>query len=76
MAADAVMGGDVEAMDALHGAYTALKGEGGFEDYLTQTRQAMAVQMDDFTLKNYQGEPLSFSQLKGQVVLLSFWFPT
>ena len=76
LAADAVMGGDVEAMDALHGAYTALKGEGGFEDYLTQTRQAMAVQTDDFTLKNYQGEPLSFSQLKGQVVLLSFWFPT
>ncbi len=76
LAADAVFGGDVEAMDALHGAYTATKGEAGFEDYLMQTRERLAVQVDDFTLNNYQGEPLTLSQLKGQVVLLSFWFPT
>ena len=76
LVADAILGGDVEAMDALHGAYTAVHGEEGFKDYLWQNRQRLAVQMDDFTLKNYQGEPLSFSQLKGQVVLLSFWFPT
>lgn len=72
----AILGGDEEAMDALNGAYTAARGEKGFEDYLKKTRQTMAVQMDDFTLNNYQGEPLTFSQLKGQVVLLSFWFPT
>lgn len=76
LVADAILGGDVEAMDALHGAYTAVHGEEGFEDYLWQNRQRLAVRMDDFTLQNYQGEPLSFSQLKGQVVLLSFWFPT
>lgn len=76
LAADAVLGGDVEAMDALHGAYTAAKGEAGFEDYLWTTRETMAVQIDDFTLENYQGEPMTFSQLKGQVVLLSIWFPT
>lgn len=76
LAADAVLGGDVDAMDALHGAYVAMKGEAGFEDYLVLVREGLAVQVDDFTLNNYQGEPLTLSQLKGQVVLLGFWFPT
>jgi tetratricopeptide (TPR) repeat protein len=76
LAPDAIMGGDMEAMDALHGAYTAMKGEGGFDAYLKEARASLAVEIDDFTLNDYQGEPLSFSQLKGQVVLLSFWFPT
>jgi tetratricopeptide (TPR) repeat protein len=76
LAPAAILGGDEEAMDALHGAFTAAHGEKGFEDYLKKTRNSMAVQMDDFTLNNYQGEPLTLSQLKGQVVLLSFWFPT
>ncbi len=76
LAADAVMGGDTEALDALHGAYTALNGKAGFQDYMQSTRESMAVLADDFTLNNYQGEPLTLSQLKGQVVLLNFWFPT
>ena len=76
LAADAVLGNDEEALDALHGAYVALKGEAGFEDYLKQTRKDLAKTIDDFTLNNYQGEPLTMSSLKGQVVLLSFWFPT
>jgi predicted small lipoprotein YifL len=76
LAADAVLGNDEEALDALHGAYVALNGEAGFEDYLRRTRQGLAKTIDDFTLNNYQGEPLTMSSLKGQVVLLSFWFPT
>jgi len=76
LVADAILGGDEEAMDALNGAYVAARGEAGFEDYLLQNRRRLAKKIDDFTLNNYQGEPLTFSQLKGQVVLLSFWFPS
>jgi len=76
LAVDAVLGNDEEALDALHGAYVALNGEAGFEDYLHRTREGLAKTIDDFTLNNYQGEPLTLSSLKGQVTLLNFWFPT
>lgn len=74
--ADAIFGGDMEAMDALNGAYVAVHGAAGFEDYLWENRRRLAKKVDDFTLSDYQGEPLTLSQLKGQVVLLNFWFPS
>lgn len=77
LAADAVMGHDEDALAGLRKAYDALHEDGaGFDEYLWSTRQRFARVADDFTLPDYEGEPVSLSSTTGQVVLLSFWFPT
>ena len=38
-------------------------------------RDARAKPAADFTLTSLDGKPVSFSSLRGKVVLLNFWFP-
>ncbi len=43
---------------------------------IDEARAANAKPAADFTLKNYDGQPVSLSDFKGKVVLLNFWHPT
>lgn len=75
---DASFGSDEKAARDIRDAYVAIHGgENGFEEYLWSTRQRIARKVDDFTLEDYDGSPVTFSELTaGKVTLLAFWFPT
>jgi len=76
VAADAVMGRDEGARKTLRAAYEALNGGlDGFDAFLWTTRQRLARQIDDVTLDDYSGEPVSLASTSGSVVLLAFWNP-
>lgn len=78
LAADALFGGDEDALTAMREAYVALHGgDTGLDAYLWSTRLAAAPRVPDFELPDYQGRPRAFSSLRGgEVTLLAFWFPT
>lgn len=77
LAAEAVMGGAEAAMEPFRQAYLALgRDEATFDEHLWQTRNELAKPAVDFTLPDYDGEPVSLSDFNGQVVMLAFWFPT
>jgi hypothetical protein len=44
--------------------------------HIDQTRESNATAASDFTLKDYDGKPVSLADFKGKVVLLNFWHPT
>jgi tetratricopeptide (TPR) repeat protein len=77
IAPDAVMLGGEEAMELLKKAYIGKHGsEAGLEEYLWNKRVGLARPVDDFTLPDFDGKEHKFSDLKGKVTILSFWFPT
>ena len=48
----------------------------GLDAYIMEQRRQLAKPAPDFTLKNLTGEDVSFSSLKGKVVLLNLFSPT
>jgi tetratricopeptide (TPR) repeat protein len=76
--APAAFFGDLEdALDPLKQAYLATGGnESGFDDFIWAQRKKLAKTVDDFTLNDYDGQPKRFSDLRGKVTILTFWFPT
>lgn len=68
--------------DALNGALASLatrlgKTPAQMDDDVWAAVGAQAKPFADFTLKRFDtGQPLTLSSLKGQVVLVNFWFPT
>lgn len=77
LAPEAVMGGNEEAMAPFKAAYLALgRDEAAFDEYLWQQRQELARPALDFALPGYDGTSHSLSDFNGQVVMLTFWFPT
>lgn len=68
--------------DALNEALTSLattlgKTTAQMDDDVWAAVGAQAKPFADFTLKRFDtGQPLTLSSLKGQVVLVNFWFPT
>jgi len=62
----------------LREAYKAKNGgEEGFDEFLWATRSELATPVDDFELADYEGNPVSLSEVgDGKVLLLAFWFPT
>lgn len=77
VAANALYGGDGEAVSVLQEAWQAQGGQGSFEDWVWQERQRRAIPAPDFTLPDYEGTPGSLSSLRGaEATLLAFWFPT
>ena len=76
LAPDALMGHDGSALDDLKAAYVASNGsEEGFEDYILSVRQSIATVIDDVTLDNYSGNPVSLASMRGKVFVLAFWNP-
>lgn len=77
LAAEAVMGGNREAMEPFKAAYLALgRDQADFDGFLWQERRELARPAVDFTLPGYDGQSHSLSDFNGQVVMLAFWFPT
>ena len=73
---DAIMGGDATALAGLKKAFVEMKGsEDGFDAYLVSSRQLIARFLDDVTLTNYSGDPVSLSSMSGKVLMISFWNP-
>jgi tetratricopeptide (TPR) repeat protein len=77
IAPDAIWLGGEEATALLKEAYAGKHGgEAGFEEFLWNKRLELARTVDDFTLPDYDGKEHKYSDLKGKVTILSFWFPT
>jgi tetratricopeptide (TPR) repeat protein len=76
LAPDAVMGRDESALDDLRAAYAAANGsEEGFDSYLASVRQSIATVIDDVTLNDYSGRPVSLASMNGKVYVMAFWNP-
>lgn len=79
VAPDAIMQGADSAMELFKEAYIK---SGGSEENMDQVkadwREKLARQVPDFTAYSYDEEanPVSYDSLKGEVTLLSFFFPT
>ncbi len=66
-----------EALAGLKDAYVALnKAETGFDAWAAELHRSVTKPMEDFELKDYEGAQHRFADLKGDVTLLTFWFPT
>ncbi len=79
LGAEAVFGSNGSSANTyLREAYATKKGdEDGFEEFLWTTRNELAKSVDDFTLSDYEGNPVSLAEVSdGKVTLLAFWFPT
>jgi tetratricopeptide (TPR) repeat protein len=62
----------------LREAYVAKNGDKeGYDEFLWATRNKLARTVDDFTLLDYAGNPVSLADIStDKVTLLAFWFPT
>lgn len=77
LAVEAIYSPKKEALEAYKEAYSACHEDGsGFHEHLLDVRRRHGKSLDDFTLANYEGEPVSTSSFQGDVLLLAFWFPT
>jgi hypothetical protein len=79
LGAEALFGEDGSGAEPyLREAYAAKNGsDEGFDEFLWTTRSELATQVDDFALADYDGNPVSLSEVgDGKVMLLAFWFPT
>lgn len=79
LGAEAAFGGEASsAKTYLREAYVAKNGdEQGFDEFLWATRNELATEIEDFTLSDYEGNPVSLADVSdGKVTLLAFWFPT
>jgi tetratricopeptide (TPR) repeat protein len=66
-----------EAVEGLQEAYAGMNGsETGYETYAARLHQDIAKTVDDFNLPDYDGQMRNFAELRGEVTLLAFWFPT
>ena len=79
LGAEAAFGNDGSGAEVyLREAYATKNGaEEGFDEFLWATRSELATQVDDFTLLDYEANPVSLAEVStGKVTLLAFWFPT
>jgi tetratricopeptide (TPR) repeat protein len=77
LAADALVMRDEKAIAGLKKAYAAMHGgEAGFEAYAGELHRSIAKSVGDFELADYAGKRHRMSDLRKDVTLLAFWFPT
>jgi hypothetical protein len=76
-APDALVMCNEDAMAGLKTAYEKMKGsDSGFEAYSAALHKSITRVVDDFELPDYEGNRKRFSELRGEVTMLAFWFPT
>lgn len=76
-APNALYQGREDALEIVKEAYLHRAGDDGdFESFKLDLRLKLAKTTEDFTLRDYDGAAHKFSQLKGKVTVLVFWFPT
>jgi len=76
-AAEGLIMRNEEALAGLKEAYIGVHGdESGFDAYAATLHRSIAKTIEDFDLPDYKGDRHSFSDLRGDVTLLAFWFPT
>jgi tetratricopeptide (TPR) repeat protein len=69
--------GNEEAMAGLKKSYVGLHGnDSDFDTFATKLHYDIAPTFDGFELPDYDGKRRRFSNLRGDVTLVSFWFPT
>lgn len=77
LASDALVMRDEKAIAGLKKAYAAMQGgEAGFDAYAAELHRSIAKSVGDFELADYSGKRHRFSDLRREVTLLAFWFPT
>lgn len=77
LATDGLVMRNESAMAALEAAYVGLHGDrSGFEAYTAELHHRVARTIDDFEMPDYAGVRRRFSDLRADVTLLAFWFPT
>jgi hypothetical protein len=65
------------ALAGLKRAYAGQHGsEAGFDAYARQLHVKLAPTIHEFEMPNYAGDRFRFADIKGEVTLLSLWFPT
>jgi hypothetical protein len=65
------------ALAGLKKAYVGLHGkEDGYDAYADKLHHSIATTFEDFEMPDYDGNRHRFSDLRGEVTLLSLWFPT
>jgi tetratricopeptide (TPR) repeat protein len=76
-APEALIMGDEDALAGLKKAYVGKNGgEDGFAAFAGKLHAAVAPRVKEFELPDYQGERNEYGDIKGEVTLLAFWFPT
>lgn len=76
-AVEALIMRNADAFAGMRKAYALLHGDTtGFDEYASEVHRSVARTMEDFRLSGYDGTTASFSDLRGDVTLLAFWFPT
>lgn len=77
IAPNALYRGGEEFISVLKEAFAAKTGsEEGFDRFTLDLREKLGRVVEDFSLKDYSGKERRFSDLKGGVTILVFWFPT
>jgi hypothetical protein len=76
-AVEALIMGDEDAMEGLKRAYVGKKGnESEFDKYAKRLHRKIAKPVDGFELPKYDGSRVTYANMRGDVTLLAFWFPT
>jgi hypothetical protein len=77
LAADALVMRDERALTDLKKAYVGVNGsEKGFDEYAARMHRDIAKDVGDFELGDFNGARHRLSDLRSEVTLLAFWFPT
>lgn len=77
LAVGALVMRDGRALAALKDAYVGLYGTNqGFDSYAARLHRSVRKPIGDFELADYRGDQHGLRDLRGEVTLLAFWFPT
>jgi tetratricopeptide (TPR) repeat protein len=74
---DALVMENEKALAGLKKAYAATHGgDSGFDAYAAELHRSIAKSVGDFELADYSGKRHRLSDLRREVTVLAFWFPT
>ncbi len=66
-----------KALAGLKDAYTRWNGSNaGFDEYAAKLHVKIAPKIEDFELSGYDGNNFKYADIRGEVTMLAFWFPT